>query len=194
MSDVWFTADTHFGHRSMITKGWRPQYPTVEAMNADLIDRWNDKVRPSDTVWHLGDFGMGPATEFLPIVQQLHGTIHLIAGNHDAPWPGNRDSHKTQVVWMAAGFASVQAFARRRIDGTNVMLSHLPYSGDHTSEDRADQYRLRDTGLVLLHGHVHTEWQVRGRQINLGVDVWDFRPVALASVAAVVAAIPQDAA
>lgn len=188
MAQVFFTADTHFGHRAMVEKGWRPQYSSVEAMDADLIERWNTTVRPGDTVWHLGDFGMGGAASFLPIVQKLHGTIHLVTGNHDAPWPGNRQAYRHQPVWLAAGFASVQAFARRRIEGQQVLLSHFPYEGDHVEEDRAEQYRLRDLGLPLLHGHVHSAWQVRGRQVNVGVDVWGFAPVAVERLVEVITA------
>ena len=40
---------------------------------------------------------------------------------------------------------------------------------------------------LLLHGHVHTRWQVDGRQVNVGCDVWDYRPV---SEAELLAAIP----
>jgi calcineurin-like phosphoesterase family protein len=29
----------------------------------------------------------------------------------------------------------------------------------------------------LVHGHVHGSWQVSGRQVNVGVDVWDWRPI-----------------
>jgi calcineurin-like phosphoesterase family protein len=182
VTELFFTADTHFGHRAMIENGWRPQFSTVEEMDEALIERWNLMVGPRDTVWHLGDFGMGGQAKFLPLVPKLHGTIHLITGNHDNPWPGGRQSFKFQSAWLAAGFASVQAYARRNIGGQQVMLSHFPYAGDHVGEDRAAQYRLRDLGLPLLHGHVHSEWKTRGRQINVGVDVWDFTPLHLSSV------------
>jgi hypothetical protein len=44
------------------------------------------------------------------------------------------------------------------------------------------QFRLRDEGLPLLHGHVHEAFREartpRGtRGINVGVDVWDYFPV-----------------
>ncbi len=183
MAEVWFTADTHFGHRMLVEKGWRP-FASVPEMNNHLITAWNERVKVGDTVWHLGDWGMGPARDHLTFLNYLHGHVHLIAGNHDQPWPGNRDAHKHQATWLAAGFASVQAFARRRINGRDVMLSHLPYEGDHVAEDRAVQYRLRDTGLPLLHGHVHGEWTERGRQINVGVDVRRWAPISLGEVAA----------
>lgn len=179
---VWFTADTHFRHRNLIAKGHREGFDTIEDHDQALIERWNDRVRRDDTVWHLGDFAMGPARDFLPIVAQLHGTIHLVTGNHDAPWPANRDSAKHQRVWLDAGFASVQAFARRKVAARDVLLSHFPYEGDHKPEDRASQYRLRDEGLPLIHGHVHCLWWARNRQLNVGVDVNDFQPVPLALV------------
>lgn len=189
---VWFTADTHFGHRSMVEKGWRPQYASVADMDADLIEGWNSTVRPTDIVWHLGDFGMGSPDAYLPLVQKLHGTIHLIAGNHDPVWPAHRDSHKRQSTWLAAGFGSVQSFARRRFNGKPVLLSHFPYQGDHTEGDRYQGYRLHDTGLSLLHGHVHSAWKQHGRQVNVGVDVWGMRPVALDVVGALLCEQDRD--
>lgn len=35
----------------------RPRpFPSVEAMDEALINAWNNRIRPSDEVWHLGDF------------------------------------------------------------------------------------------------------------------------------------------
>lgn len=182
MSDVFFTADTHFGHRAMTERQWRPQYPTVAAMDEDLIERWNAVVDHQDTVWHLGDFSLGNWMHAAPIVFRLNGTKHLIAGNHDRCWPALRDSHKWQRAYIDAGFASVQAFARRRILGQSVMLSHFPFEGDHLEVDRFSEYRLPDTGGWIIHGHVHNAWKVKGRQINVGVDVNNFTPVRLDAI------------
>lgn len=184
MSNVFFTADTHFSHKAMTERAWRPQYTTVADMNDDLIARWNATVGPKDVVWHLGDWGLGGFAQHLPIVSMLHGTIHLITGNHDKCWPALRDSHTWQKAYLDAGFASVQAYARRRVLGQSVMLHHFPYTGggDHTDEDRFEKYRLPDDGDWLLHGHVHGAFRQRQRQINVGVDVRDFRPVALDTV------------
>lgn len=178
--NVWFTSDTHFGHDSMVTKGWRPQFQSVWDMDETMIDNWNAVVGPKDQVWHLGDFSNGVSGEYISdVVDRLKGDIHLIAGNHDSVWPGHRDAHKRQRDWLDMGFASVQAFARRKIAGRQVLMSHFPYVGDHTEGDRYNEYRLNDTGLWLLHGHVHELWTARNRQINVGVDVWNFQPVSL---------------
>lgn len=179
---VFFTADSHFNHQAMVERGWRPQYSTVAEMNEDLIERWNASVRPDDVVWHLGDYALGNTLQSLALVKRLNGTKHLITGNHDKCWPALRDSAKWQGAFLEAGFASVQAFARRRILGQSVLLSHFPYSGDHVEVDRFTDYRLPDSGLWLIHGHVHDAWRVNGRMINVGVDVHDFRPVPLDAI------------
>ncbi len=187
MSSVWFTSDTHFNHESMVTKGWRPGFQNVAQMNNEIREGWNDTVKPSDQVWHLGDVGMGSMWEDAGLVRELHGQKHLIAGNHDSCWPGHREAYKRQRDWMDLyGFLSVQAFARRKLGGQNVLLSHFPYSGDHTEGDRYSGYRLQDTGLWLIHGHVHDAWVTQDRMINVGVDVWDFTPVHIDTLAAII--------
>lgn len=74
-------------------------------------------------------------------------------------------------------FDSVSPYARVRLAGRDLLMNHLPYSGDHQDVDRYDQYRMPDLGIPLLCGHVHAEWKVEGIQFNVGVDVNDFKPV-----------------
>ena len=52
------------------------------------------------------------------------------------------------------------------------------------------QWRPDDTGGWLLHGHIHENWRQRDRQINVGVDAWDFTPVSEEQIAALIAAGP----
>lgn len=185
MSTVWFTSDTHFDHPKVAEL--RGFGPSTAMHDATIMQRWNDTVRPDDQVWHLGDvtMGVGRSDYALHLVRKLHGHIHLITGNHDPVWPGHRQAHRHQREWLGA-FASIQAFARRKIAGQQVLLSHFPYRGDHTTTDRHTQFRLRDEGLWLLHGHVHDAWQVDGRQINVGVDQWGLAPVSIDTIAHII--------
>jgi calcineurin-like phosphoesterase family protein len=174
----------------MVEKKWRP-FDSVEDMDECLIERWNRYVDKRDTVWHLGDVGMGSMTRTLTLVSsRLKGTKHLIVGNHDKVWHGNRNAHQHFPEFMES-FQSVSSHGRRKILGRQVLLSHLPYVGDHITPDRFEQWRLPNLGLPLLHGHVHTEWQKLGNMLNVGVDRWEFRPVSLGEVAEWVATLPE---
>ena len=46
-------------------------------MTEDLIAKWNETVKPEDTVYHLGDFGLYKYRKF------LNGKIVLICGNYE---------------------------------------------------------------------------------------------------------------
>ena len=194
VSAVWFSSDTHFLH-AMVAR--LRGFTSSEEHDEAVIANWNHLVRPDDLVWHLGDVGLGNETCMLEQAERLNGRKQLITGNHDPCWPGHRDSRKHQRRWLEV-FESVQAFAKIRLDGRTVLLSHFPYEGDHTTEDRATQFRLRDEGEWLIHGHTHLQNRLgphpryltimgatdgegitspRGREVHAGLDAWDLRPV-----------------
>ena len=52
--DIWFTSDSHFGHRNIITYSSRP-FSSVEEMDETLIQNWNSVVKPNDLIFNLGD-------------------------------------------------------------------------------------------------------------------------------------------
>jgi calcineurin-like phosphoesterase family protein len=173
MSAVWFSSDTHFLHKFVATlRG----FETPEEHDEAITERWNKIVRPDDLVWHLGDVGLGGEAKILDRAASLNGRKQLITGNHDACWPGHRDSRKHQRQWLEV-FESVQAFARIRIDGRAVLLSHFPRTGDHAEVDRCDQFRLRPGTDPVLHGHTHSQERGGGDQVHVGLDAWDLRPV-----------------
>jgi len=157
-------------------------------MNETLIANWNDVVGHDDTVMILGDLVMGTIAETLPLISRLNGHKSLIAGNHDRWWGlmGATEPKKVakwerwSVAYEDVGLELVtDKWVDERISGNHlVRMCHFPYVGDHTEEDRYVEERPPDDGLILLHGHVHDGWKVNGRQINVGVDVHDYHPVA----------------
>ena len=180
MTTIWYTADTHFGHANIIKHCNRP-FETVEEMDEALIEKWNSLVGSNDIVYHLGDVGMGSDTHTLECVGRLNGRKRLIYGNHDSVHPRHRKAAPRQRQWMKF-FESINAFDMHKIAGREVMLSHFPYAGDHTDEDRMSPWRLRNEHRFLLHGHVHDAWILEEGQYNVGVDVHDFLPVSLEHV------------
>lgn len=182
-----FTADLHLGHQNIIRYCNRP-FSSVEAMNAALVDNWNRVVRDDDEVWVLGDVAMGPIRESLGLISELRGRKILVAGNHDRCWQGSeRDPAKWTDRYLDAGFSEIhQGSFGIDLAGHDVVIGHFPYEGDSHDEDRFVRWRPHDEGHWLLHGHVHTTWKVNGRQVNVGVDVWDYAPVTEEALAAII--------
>lgn len=185
MPGVWYSSDTHLTHAFVSRlRG----FASPQEHDEQVIANWNAMVKPGDLVWHLGDVGVGNETRILEAAARLNGVKHLVAGNHDRCWPGHRDARKRQRAWLDV-FASVQAFAKTRIDGRTILLSHLPYQdgGDHTDEERYPQFRLPDLGEWLVHGHTHQPARIDGpRSVHAGLDAWGLRPVSEGEIAALI--------
>lgn len=181
MTQVHFWSDLHLGHEKVSElRG----FASPDAHDHYLMNAWINTVRKNDTVWVLGDLCLGSPSRAIEMLATLPGTKRLILGNHDAAHPMHRNGHTKQRRYFAA-FDSVQTTAHVRIGEQKFMLSHFPYYGDHAGvEDRGAQYRLRDYGLPLIHGHVHDEWLSMGRQINVGVDHWMDGPASTEAVQA----------
>ncbi len=154
---TWFTSDTHFSHANIIEFCGRP-FASVEEMDRVMVERWNARVQPGDTVYHLGDFAFGPFENIAKFRQLLNGEIALVRGNHD------RSTNRMRE----AGFPSVTSASVVWINGSMLFLSHKP-SVDLPAE----------TFDYHLHGHVHEKYARRGNQINVGVDVRGFAPATL---------------
>ena len=191
--NTWFTSDMHFGHANIIRYSHRP-FRDLDHMHAALTERWNEVVQPEDTVWVLGDVAMGIIDESLSFVDRLKGRKLLLAGNHDRCWAFHGPKHEPWIArYQDAGFAEVhQGQMPFDLGGQSVELCHFPYNGDSQYEDRYVEARPVDTGAWLLHGHVHETWKQWGRMINVGCDVWDYRPVAASELAALIANGPTD--
>lgn len=156
VSELFFTSDTHFDHAQVIDLNKRP-FANVEEMNEGLIATWNEVVRPCDTVWHLGDFTFGPPERYQELVGRLHGTIHLILGNHD--------QKKSRL--LEAGFASIHNTHYLRYEGVRIYLHHYA----------CRTWRNSHKGSWHLYGHSHGGILDYRRSTDVGVDCWEYAPV-----------------
>jgi calcineurin-like phosphoesterase family protein len=158
---VWFTADTHFGHAGALSLYRRP-FDSVAAMNAAMITRWNETVGPDDDVWHLGDFALRTTPEAAAaILTALNGRKHLVTGNNDPP-----------AITALPGWASVQAYAELTVDAHRLVQCHYAFR----------TWNGMAKGALNLHGHSHGRLKPLPRQTDVGVDAWDFRPIAVRQV------------
>jgi len=183
MSRIYFTADCHFGHDNIILYTGRPflkegdtiDIPTAgiwwksdeikkergKWMNEEIIKRWNDRIRPNDTVYHLGDFSFKGQQNAEYFGSRLNGNIVHIEGNHDY-----NNGVKTYITVAFMQFGNLE-----------VMAQHVPPSAPGEIPDYID---------LVLCGHVHKAWRHAMREgvpiINVGVDVWDYTPVSVNTI------------
>ena len=160
----YFTADTHFGHTNIIYHTNRP-FKNTNEMDNKLIDNFNSIVGSQDDLYIIGDYSMVGPTKRLyleKITRRLIGHKHLILGNHDRLKP---------FKYIDIGFESVH---------TSLEL-HIPEIGRCLlNHDPSVSCMVRD--WILLCGHVHDLFRSIDYVINVGVDVWDFKPVSISQI------------
>ena len=176
----WWTSDHHFGHANIIKYCNRP-FASADEMNKAMVDRWNDLVADGDEVWIVGDLVLGQLTVNLSAhVWWLKGRQILVPGNHDSCWQGHNKAKRQITCYLDLGGISriVDDPAPVVIAGQKVQISHFPYDpGEPDRPAKFAQWRPKDVGGWLLCGHTHNNWRQNGRQINVGVDAWNFAPV-----------------
>ena len=134
MPSVFLVSDTHFGHTGVcrftrndgVTK-LRP-WDSAEEMDEAMVKAWNERVKPTDKVYHLGDVVIN--RKALAIMRRLNGDKVLIRGNHDI----FRDDDYRQH------FRELRAY--HVMNG--MILSHIPIHSES----------LGRFG-VNIHGHLH---------------------------------------
>jgi len=183
--NTWFTSDLHLRHEFVAkTRG----FDTTFNHDLEIMRNWKRSIRPGDTVWVLGDLCMSKThvDYALSILKDLPGAKHLVAGNHDPVSPIHVGAHKHLATYLNV-FESVQAYAKIKVEGQKVLLSHYPYDDDHTDQARYTQFRLPDEGNWLIHGHTHKKDQfVHGKQIHVGLDAHGLVPVQLGEIAGII--------
>ena len=156
MSKIFFTADTHFGHKNIIKFSDRP-FKTIQEMNEEIIERWNNKVGPDDMVYHLGDVGLCSSSKLRKILDRLNGKIHLIRGNHESAaedchsrFEWIKDYHELEVpdpdAFKGVRFIALFHYAMRVWNASHYGTWHL-YGHTHGElEDLSDSLSL-DVGV-----------------------------------------------
>lgn len=131
MIDTWFTADTHFGHKNILSyeNSSRGMFSSMEEHDEELIKRWNSVVKKNDNVYHLGDFCLN--RKMIPVLaDRLKGYKRLILGNHDL--------YPTQEYLIC--FPKLYACLAK----AGFIMTHIPIHPSHTRWE------------LNVHGHLHS--------------------------------------
>ena len=145
MPAVFLTSDTHFGHAGVcrfteadgVTK-IRP-WTDPDEMDEEMVRRWNDRVRPNDKVYHLGDVVINRRA--LKTVARLNGDKVLIRGNHD--------------IFPDAEYREYFRELRAYHVMNGMILSHIPLH----------EASLGRFG-VNIHGHLHSARVKKARGVD----------------------------
>ena len=167
MPAVFLVSDTHFGHAGVcrflradgVTK-LRP-WDNPDEMDEAMVKVWNERVRPNDKVYHLGDVVINRKS--LNILHRLNGDKVLIKGNHD--------------IFKLEDYT--QHF--RDIRGYHVMngmiLSHIPVHEESLGRFGTNIHGHLHANHVMTVKHKGATPEIDVRYFNACVENHDFGPV-----------------
>ncbi len=139
-------------------------------MNAALLNNYNSKVGPKDEVWFLGDFIMGrnPVEEARTVLAKMHGTKHMILGNHD---PRKKAFYDL--------FETCSEYREIKVEGQRMTLCHYA----------ARVWNKSHHGAWMLYGHSHGSLadDPNARSIDVGVDCHNYFPLSFQEVSGLMA-------
>ena len=167
MPSVFLVSDTHFGHTGVcrftrndgVTK-LRP-WDDPDEMDEAMIAAWNERVKPTDKVYHLGDVVINRRA--LKTLARLNGDKVLIRGNHDIYEMKDYVKH----------FKDIRAY--HVVDG--LIFSHIPLHPESLGRFGCN-----------VHGHTHAnrvmldENTVDPRYFCVCVEQTDYAPIAYEEV------------
>lgn len=147
MNKIFFTADLHFGHESILKHSHkRPFSDTVDivAHDAWLLDLWKNTVDKHDTVYILGDLTFLKSDDARRLLERLPGQKFLIEGNHDGSVAKANKSYFKEVYQIKEMRfkPTVAPFLKEEF---NVVMCHYPMV----------TWNQKPRGAVMLHGHCH---------------------------------------
>ena len=145
MPAVFLVSDTHFGHAGVcrftradgVTK-LRP-WDDPQEMDEAMIQAWNERVKPTDKVYHCGDVVINRRA--LSTLARLNGDKVLIRGNHDI----FRDDEYRQY------FRELRAY--HVMNG--LILSHIPVHPESLGRFGCN-----------IHGHLHANRVTKARGVD----------------------------
>jgi len=148
VDEVWFSADLHLDHESVIKHGRK--FDSVVEMNDTIIHEINKVVRENDLLVLLGDTLMGEKDyeSFLNSLRCKY--VIMLYGNHC-------NIGKLQSIWLENTKLLYQGYyLELNVEGQIICCSHFPQFN----------WNYQDDGSWSLHGHLHSDENPVLREIH----------------------------
>lgn len=167
-----YIADTHFGHQNILEE-CRPQFQSVEEMDATIIENINRKMKKNDTLYIVGDFTFRSKRSPIEYLQAIKPKKVLIVGNHDRDWLKHLSAEEIEQNLQGV----YQQYVVKK-NGIELHFNHFPQLAWNRSHFFAQSFSIC--------GHIHNarDTSIAARlfpqikcQFNAGVDVNGFEPV-----------------
>ena len=150
--NVFVTSDTFFGRKLASVEGG---FSSLEEMEDTIIDNWNSKIKPTDIVYHLGNFSWDPISGEGALIH-LNGKIHFIGGSYD--------KHLSENSLIKTGrHALLPAIAE--IPKLNAVFSHWALA----------EWANRKEGTLHIHGGPKQE-KLKNR-FCANIANWNWSPI-----------------
>lgn len=171
---MWFTADLHLGHRSIIDFCKRP-FRSVGEMDNILIRNWNTVVKEGDLIYVLGDLTLRGFSDTTTYCRKLNGEIHIVPGSHDKKWLRHMEKDdvplysKEGIVTILPPLHTTYITNYRHDKKLVIVLCHYALRVWDKSHFNSWQ----------LYGHSHGRLRPIGKQYDIGTDHNGFFPIHL---------------
>lgn len=176
--EIWISSDLHLFHENIIRYCNRP-FANADVMTEALIQYHNERVKPPDHWYHLGDLTMlrgsvnsQQAQRTIAAVKRMNGHKRTLLGNHD---------HFPPKVYLECGFEKIVGTGQW-LDG--MILSHYPihpsslgrakacvHGHTHDAPDEPAKITIKEDLSVLVQPYV-----------NVSIERTDYRPLSLDEV------------
>lgn len=165
---LFFCSDSHLGHFNICKYCHRP-FQSRSEMDQTLIKNWNAVVPEDGIVVHCGDFMLPhneDIKEYNKYLNQLHGRVLLLRGNHD----------RASLDWVSDKLIAVRDQAMIVVDGVKIFAQHYPcaaFNGDYHVYGHI--HTLADGSCYGIDGDVTKV--MRKNTYDVGVDQNGYTPV-----------------
>ena len=164
MANIWFTSDLHFCHDKEFV--WKARgFNNIEEMNQAIVDRFNSKIQPEDTLYILGDVMLNDNEAGEKYLSQIKGKKIFIRGNHDT---NPRVEIYKKYTDEEIKYADMIKYKKK-----TFYLSHYPTLTGNIGEEF---HKV----ILNLHGHTHQTESFTDDNFymyHVGVDSHDCYPV-----------------